>query len=506
MTSTPLISVITVSLNQGEFIRDNIESVLRQNYPNFEHIVIDGGSTDGTLEILRSYPHLKWISEKDRNQSHALNKGFSRAKGDIIAWLNSDDWYADGVFSRIVPAIRESAVVMTPAVETNRTGIIKQEVENTPRLFHDLLRYWIPYAWVAQNGIFFTRELLEKVKYGPEVYVDEDLNFCMDYDLWLRMARICPFTKHLSQVGAYFRVYEDNKTGKSGLAVQKEFSRVYRRHLQRLCDAERALSVLLVVDHLADDIKTTLQSITAQELRDFELILVDALADSAQSEQLRVIADTLQQATNVLGIRYMKGRAGSLSASLNAVLPKIHAPVGALVLTGDEVTPDFTRQVINVSSVDPLGLALPLKGYPEQTALLYDPATQRPKLSALFSDLELPFAFIFRTEALRELGGMSESLPPGLALQQLICRVLWKGWHVSVSNEVAMKARALPEGELKPDLLDALKARILVDLYKEAESDPFGKVRVKYGWMPVLEADQVRRAEALVSQSVINFA
>jgi glycosyltransferase involved in cell wall biosynthesis len=84
----PFISVVTPSLNQGMYIEENIKSVLNQKYPNFEHIIIDGGSTDGTIDILKEYRHLIWISEKDRGQSEAINKGFRKAKGDIIGWLN----------------------------------------------------------------------------------------------------------------------------------------------------------------------------------------------------------------------------------------------------------------------------------------------------------------------------------------------------------------------------------------------------------------------------------
>ena len=95
----PRFSVVTPSFNQAEFIRDTIDLVVAQDYPNFEHIVVDGGSTDGTIDILRSYPHLTWTSEPDRGQSDALNKGFSKAQGDVIAWINSDDYYAPrGVF------------------------------------------------------------------------------------------------------------------------------------------------------------------------------------------------------------------------------------------------------------------------------------------------------------------------------------------------------------------------------------------------------------------------
>jgi len=101
LADTPSISIVTPSLNQGRYIEQTIQSVLLQNYPNFEHIVIDGGSTDGTVEILKKYPHLKWISEKDSGQSEALNKGLKMATGDIIAWINSDDWYAEGAFNNV---------------------------------------------------------------------------------------------------------------------------------------------------------------------------------------------------------------------------------------------------------------------------------------------------------------------------------------------------------------------------------------------------------------------
>ena len=108
----PRISVVTPTYNQGKYIRDTIESVLKQNYENFEHIVIDGGSTDETVSILKSYPHLHWVSERDRGQTHALNKGFRKATGEIIAWINSDDWYADGVFHEAAAALEHAPLVM----------------------------------------------------------------------------------------------------------------------------------------------------------------------------------------------------------------------------------------------------------------------------------------------------------------------------------------------------------------------------------------------------------
>ena len=98
----PKISIITPSFNQGVFIEDSIRSVQEQNYPNFEHIILDGCSTDGTIEILKKYDHLIWSSEPDEGQSDAMNKGFNMASGDLIGWLNTDELYMPGAFNHLV--------------------------------------------------------------------------------------------------------------------------------------------------------------------------------------------------------------------------------------------------------------------------------------------------------------------------------------------------------------------------------------------------------------------
>jgi len=95
------ISIVTVSFNQAEFIEDNIRSILDQDYPEFEHIIIDAGSTDGTIDILKKYSHLIWTSEPDNGQSHGLNKGFKKATGEIIGWINSDDLLANGAMYKV---------------------------------------------------------------------------------------------------------------------------------------------------------------------------------------------------------------------------------------------------------------------------------------------------------------------------------------------------------------------------------------------------------------------
>jgi glycosyltransferase involved in cell wall biosynthesis len=106
--SFPKISIVTPTYNQGQFIEHNIKSVINQKYPNYEHIIIDNCSTDQTIKILKKYPHLKWVSEKDKGQSDALNKGYEMDTGEIMSWKNADDYYLHSSFHVAVDHLRKN--------------------------------------------------------------------------------------------------------------------------------------------------------------------------------------------------------------------------------------------------------------------------------------------------------------------------------------------------------------------------------------------------------------
>jgi glycosyltransferase involved in cell wall biosynthesis len=178
----PLVSIITPSLNQGKFIRDAIESVLTQDYPTLEYIVMDGGSIDDTLDILRSYgDRLTWISAPDGGQAEAVNAGFRLAKGDILGWLNSDDTYTPGAVKAAVhhlAANPDTAMVYGNAhyIDENNaiTGTYPTEDFDVRRLAAACI--------ICQPTAFIRRTALETVG-----MLDPALRYCMDYDLWIRV-------------------------------------------------------------------------------------------------------------------------------------------------------------------------------------------------------------------------------------------------------------------------------------------------------------------------------
>ncbi|MTT30897.1 glycosyltransferase [Terrilactibacillus sp. BCM23-1] len=204
----PLVTIITPSYNQGEFIQETIESVLNQDYPYIEHIVVDGGSTDSTLTILKSYrddPRFHFISEPDQGQSHAINKGLKIAKGDIIGWLNSDDTYLPGAISKGVQSLvqhQEWAMVYGKAYATNQNNDILHdypvECYSPQRLFERCI--------ICQPATFIRRKAFKDV--GG---VDENFFFCMDYDLWIRLAKKYPIG-YLNDYLANARIHDHSKS------------------------------------------------------------------------------------------------------------------------------------------------------------------------------------------------------------------------------------------------------------------------------------------------------
>jgi len=186
--SYPTISIVTPSYNQGSYLEKTILSVLDQEYPNIEYIVIDGGSTDNSVDIIKKYEkHLKyWVSEQDRGQSNAINKGFSHATGDLLTWLNSDDYYMPGALRTLATMAIANPDAMA-FVGTGRmideTGNIKSYKPSQPITIETLYR-WMSGGNFMQPSSIFRRTAWERV--GP---LDENVHIAFDLDLWLRMAK-----------------------------------------------------------------------------------------------------------------------------------------------------------------------------------------------------------------------------------------------------------------------------------------------------------------------------
>lgn len=207
----PRISVITPSYNQASFIESTIRSVLLQGYPDLEYIIVDGGSTDGSVDIIGKYEgHLAyWVSEPDRGQTHAINKGFARASGDIIAWLNSDDIYEPNVFRLVAETLDPVGgpyVVFGDCLFVDEQGRSMRFFRGIDRPLYRKLCYWL--GWdIPQPTVFVARRVIEKI--GP---LDESLHLAMDYEWFLRVAQRYDFA-HLGRILARYRVHGEAKSG-----------------------------------------------------------------------------------------------------------------------------------------------------------------------------------------------------------------------------------------------------------------------------------------------------
>jgi glycosyltransferase involved in cell wall biosynthesis len=212
MPDYPLVSVVTPSLNQGQFLESTIRSVLEHNYPTIEYFVIDGGSTDESVTIIQSYTSrlAYWISEKDNGQSHAINKGLSRARGEILGWLNSDDVLLPGTINRVVTVFRDNPDVDVVYGHLERIDARGQRLP-TPKLPKDRDVFDKSHALnesvVNQAGCFWRRGIMEKVG-----LLNESLHYCMDNEYWMRILLAGGKFMRVDDTLAQFRLSSGSKT------------------------------------------------------------------------------------------------------------------------------------------------------------------------------------------------------------------------------------------------------------------------------------------------------
>jgi len=217
LITQPLVTIVTPSYNQARFLEAALCSVLEQDYPNLEYLVVDGASSDGSVDIIRRYADRLawWVSEKDSGQSEAINKGFRRARGEIVGWLNSDDLYLPGAVSAAVAAFQshpEAGLVYGDALAIEADGKPFNLMRAHPYTLVDLLSFNI----ICQPAAFMRRSVLEQVD-----YLDPAYQLLMDNLLWMRMAQKSPIV-YVPQTWAKARYHEQAKNRTRGAAYGRE--------------------------------------------------------------------------------------------------------------------------------------------------------------------------------------------------------------------------------------------------------------------------------------------
>ncbi len=301
------ISVITPSYNKADSIDRAINSVLEQSYKNWEHIIMDGGSTDGTVEILKRYNHLAWISHKDNGQADAMNKGFAKSTGDIIVYLNADDYFYPGAFSAVIEEFEKGAKFVVGNVYV-KSARLKADFLNTPRFTLDgMLLHWEPNAFCTNPvGYFYRREVQQTCPFNINNYESMDLEFLLD------AVEKFPFTKIDYTLGCY----EDGVGTKTSITQSKldywkpSTFPYLQKHINRLSGIEKKeyqkkqregysnmqeymnilnsedfifynpkdiplISVIVPTYNCAQYITRAIDSVLNQNLKNLEIIIVD---------------------------------------------------------------------------------------------------------------------------------------------------------------------------------------------------------------------------------------
>jgi glycosyltransferase involved in cell wall biosynthesis len=225
------VSIVTPSFNQGRFIERTILSVLEQGVKDLEYFVVDGGSRDETVEILKRYEsRLWWVSEPDRGQADAVNKGLRRCRGDLIGWLNSDDIYYPGMVAAACEFLASRPEVDVVYGDANHIDAQDKVIEPYPTEEWDPRRL-VDACYLCQPAVFFRRSVIEK--FG---LLNERLNFCMDYEYWLRLAAGEASFGRLRQVIAGSRLHPETKTLGSRVEFHREINDMLHERLGRVPD------------------------------------------------------------------------------------------------------------------------------------------------------------------------------------------------------------------------------------------------------------------------------
>lgn len=253
----PKISLVTPSYNQGQFLEETLDSVLSQGYPNLEYFVVDGGSTDNSREIIEKYSkHIDWwVSEKDNGQSHAINKGLRRATGDIVNWINSDDYYEPKALFTVAEKFVETGASMI-SFRANVFGL-QNRISRGTDIFKDNLPKTLAYTRIDQPETFFSKAAFQSMG-----LLNESLHYCMDKEWFLRYLLVNGQDRAVNsdEVILNFRYHDDSKSVSQQSGFEKEADAIYAEYASFLNRSNEAVYLWALAERTESRILTIPES------------------------------------------------------------------------------------------------------------------------------------------------------------------------------------------------------------------------------------------------------